>query len=606
MDATTSEKKIREWFTTNPFANVAIDVGGAGMMVLDLDPGHDVGDLEAVVGQLPDTQMRAKTPRGGEHLFFRLDEGEVIPPSVSKLSAHVDVRSFNSYVLVYPSRTHDGVYEWECDPATVKPAHRTDTMAEVSSKTARMKSQDRDNWLIKPDIPENVASAVRWLKDDAQIAVEGLGGDATAYATAAYMKSLGISQPMASSLMWEHWNPRCDPPWSSGEWEHFETKIENAYAYNTSPPGNLTQAYEAEHPWADIANAALGPDGEVLSGWLMRHAHLPARVAPEHSETAYMTDRAMTFIEDAGAETWCLHLSYIKPHWPYIAPAPWHDLYRDMDVPGANRAEAERADPNPIHAAFMDHAESREFSRDETRNNVIPTYLGLIAEIDHHVGRLMAFLEEQGLADNTVVVFTSDHGDYLGDHWLGEKDLYHEEIVKVPLIIADPRPAADGARGRVVDAFAEAIDLAPTFVEMAGGEPEGHRLEGRSLTGQLAGDAGQPWRDCVFSDGCFGKKPARVAMGLEPTQTRSFMARTDRWKYMHFLAGPPMLFDLQEDPHELHDLGRDPGYADIRAAMKDRLFDWMMTRRLRPATSDASIERQTAPPVPKNWLIGVW
>ncbi len=366
------------------------------------------------------------------------------------------------------------------------------------------------------------------------------------------------------------------------------------------------QGYEAEHPWADIANAALGPDGEVLSGWLMRHAHLPARVAPEHSETAYMTDRAMTFIEDAGAEPWCLHLSYIKPHWPYIAPAPWHDLYRDMDVPEANRAEEERADPNPIHAAFMDHAESREFSRDETRNNVIPTYLGLIAEIDHHVGRLMAFLEEQGLADNTVVVFTSDHGDYLGDHWLGEKDLYHEEIVKVPLIIADPRSAADGARGRVVDAFAEAIDLAPTFVEMAGGEPEGHRLEGRSLTGQLAGDAGEPWRDCVFSDGCFGKKPARVAMGLDPTQTRSFMARTDRWKCIHFLAGPPMLFDLQEDPQELHDLGRDPGYAAIRAEMKDRLFDWMMTRRLRPATSDASIERQTAPPVPKNWLIGVW
>ncbi len=75
---------------------------------------------------------------------------------------------------------------------------------------------------------------------------------------------------------------------------------------------------------------------------------------------------------------------------------------------------------------------------------------------------------------------------------------------------------------------------------------------------------------------------------------------------MHFMAGPPMLFDLQDDPLERHDLGRDPGYADIRAEMKGRLFDWMMTRRLRPATSDAAIERQTAPPVPKNWLIGVW
>ncbi len=119
----------------------------------------------------------------------------------------------------------------------------------------------------------------------------------------------------------------------------------------------------------------------------------------------------------------------------------------------------------------MDHAESRAFSRDETRNNVIPTYLGLIAEIDHHVGRLMAFLEEQGTG--------RQHGGRLhirprGIIWAitgwARKDLYHEEIVKVPLIIADPRPARRRRpRGRVVHAFAEAIDLAPTFVEIGRG-----------------------------------------------------------------------------------------------------------------------------------------
>jgi arylsulfatase A-like enzyme len=366
------------------------------------------------------------------------------------------------------------------------------------------------------------------------------------------------------------------------------------------------QGYEAEHPWSDIANAALGPDGEVLSGWLMRHAHLPARVAPEHSETAYMTDRAMAFIAEAGAEPWCLHLSYIKPHWPYMAPAPWHGLYRDMDVKDANRDEAERRDPNPIYRAFMDHAESIAFSRDATRTNVIPTYLGLIAEIDHHIGRLNAFLEARGQADNTVVVFTSDHGDYLGDHWLGEKDLYHEEIVKVPMIVADPRPVADATRGKRLDALVEAIDLAPTFVAMAGGEPVYHRLEGRSLTQLLAGDEPGDWRDAVFSDGCFAKKPARVALGLDPAQARSFMVRTDRSKMLCFLAGAPMLFDLQNDPQERIDLGRDAAYEAVLAEMKERLFDWMMRRKLRPATSDAAIARETAPAVPKNWLIGVW
>ncbi len=366
------------------------------------------------------------------------------------------------------------------------------------------------------------------------------------------------------------------------------------------------QGYGADHPWHDIANAAEGPDGEILSGWHMRNAHLPARVKPEHSETAYMTDRAMDFIRDAGDTPWCLHLSYIKPHWPYMAPAPWHKLYRNAELAPANRDDKERIDPNPVYAAFMEHAESLSFSRDEVRQNVIPTYLGLIAEIDHHVGRLMAFLEDQGLAENTVVVFTSDHGDYLGDHWLGEKDLYHEEIVKVPLIIADLRPGADTMRGKTLDDFVEAIDLAATFLDMAGGAAQPHRLEGRSLVPLLAGERPETWREAVFSDGCFAKKRARVTLGLSPAEARSFMVRTEAWKYIHFNAAPPMLFDLKNDPQERRDLGREADYETVRDTMKDLLLQWMMDRRMRMATSDDDIERQTPPAKPKSWLIGVW
>ncbi|MDA0952863.1 MAG: sulfatase-like hydrolase/transferase [Proteobacteria bacterium] len=366
------------------------------------------------------------------------------------------------------------------------------------------------------------------------------------------------------------------------------------------------QGYEAEHPWHDIANAALGPDGAILSGWHMRNAHLPARVAPEHSETAWMTDRAMAFIDEAGQGPWCLHLSYIKPHWPYIAPAPWHGLYRDAPLAPANRSEGERADPHPVFAAFMEHAESLAFSRGEVRANVIPAYMGLIAKIDHHIGRLMAHLRQRGLADDTVVVFTSDHGDYLGDHWLGEKDLFHEAVVRVPLIVADPRPGADAGRGRVVDDLAEAVDLAATFLEMAGGEAQPHRLKGRSLVPLLAGQRPDDWREAAFSDGCFAKKPARVALGLDPSQACAFMVRTARWKYVHFQAAPPMLFDLQEDPCELRDLSRDGGCETVRREMRDRLLDHLVARRLRIATSDEEIARQTAPAVPGRWPIGVW
>ena len=86
----------------------------------------------------------------------------------------------------------------------------------------------------------------------------------------------------------------------------------------------------------------------------------------------------------------------------------------------------------------MDMRYSRNMARDEAREKVIPTYMGLITQIDDQMGVLMKFLEERGLLDTTMIVFTSDHGDYLGDHWMGEKDLFHEQSAKIPLIVIDP------------------------------------------------------------------------------------------------------------------------------------------------------------------------
>lgn len=241
LDATTDPDRIKAWWAKWPLANPALDVGGAGMMVLDLDPGHDWKELESNVGSIPDTGLYSRTPRGGEHLFFGIGGSEIVSPSAGKLASHVDVRSFNSYVLLPPSRTADGIYEWLGEG---RPAHRTDEMVRLAN-THREKSGDRDTWLIDPDLPENIGLAVAWLKDDAKIAVEGVNGDSMCYATAAHMKSFGLSPEMAFDLMWEHWNPRCSPPWSADEVEHFQTKIENGYRYNTSPPGNITPAYRA-------------------------------------------------------------------------------------------------------------------------------------------------------------------------------------------------------------------------------------------------------------------------------------------------------------------------------------------------------------------------
>lgn len=239
LAATTNPDQLREWWTRWPMANIALDCAGAGMMVLDLDPGHDPKALDAAVDGLPETGLSQRTPRGGLHLFYALAPGDVVPPSQSKIAPHVDVRSFHSYVLLAPSRTANGSYTWEGEG---KPAHRTPGLIAAAS-AARLKDPDRDHWLIEPDLPENVASAIQWLKSDAKIAVEGHGGDGMAYATAAHLKSFGISEALAFDLMWEHWNPRCIPPWSIDEVDHLRKKVENGHAYNTSPPGNITPAY---------------------------------------------------------------------------------------------------------------------------------------------------------------------------------------------------------------------------------------------------------------------------------------------------------------------------------------------------------------------------
>ena len=198
------------------------------------------------------------------------------------------------------------------------------------------------------------------------------------------------------------------------------------------------KGYAGDNPWHDWANAAQGEGNRLASGWAMRHARKPARVREEDSETPYMTRRAMDFIAEAGDKPWCLHLSYIKPHWPYIAPAPYNAMYGASDVLPVIRSEEERRDPHPLLAEFMERRVGKTFARDEVREEVIPVYMGLIKQIDDQLGLLFRFMEDRGLLDKTLIVFTSDHGDYLGDHWMGEKDLFHEPSVKIPLIVYDP------------------------------------------------------------------------------------------------------------------------------------------------------------------------
>lgn len=366
------------------------------------------------------------------------------------------------------------------------------------------------------------------------------------------------------------------------------------------------QGYEGENPWNDYANSAEGQGGELLSGWYLKNSNLEARVKEEHSETAYMTMRARDFIEEMGDAPWLCHLSYIKPHWPYIAPAPYHDMYGPKTFSPVIRDESERTDPNPVFSAFMGMEVSQTFSQQGTRETVLPAYMGLIKQIDDHLGRLFDWLEETGKADETMIVFTSDHGDYLGDHWMGEKELFHEVSVRVPLIICDPRPEADATRGAVTDVFVEAIDLVPTFLEATGAPSADHRLEGCSLLPLLHGQALSDWRGAVFSEIDYAFYAARETLGVGPSDARGYMLRTERWKYIHFRHFPPQLFDLENDPDEFRDLGRDPAYETIRQDLHARLLDRLTARKNRVTMTDEGVRAMRGDEDSAGIIIGKW
>lgn len=369
------------------------------------------------------------------------------------------------------------------------------------------------------------------------------------------------------------------------------------------------RGYPGPNPWLSHANAAVAPDGSPASGWLMKNARLPANIKEEDSETAWLTTRALDFLNDpqTNARPWLCHLSYIKPHWPYIVPAPYNDIYGPQDVLPATRHERERDNPHPVYRAYMENPIGRAFSRDEVRREVIPAYMGLIAQCDDHLGRLLDHLQATGRMDDTMIVLTSDHGDYLGDHWLGEKDLFHDPSVRVPLIVYDPSPDANGTRGTVCDALVESIDLAATFIEAAGGQVPDHVVEGRSLLPFLKGTTTESWRDVVISEYDYSATPMAGKLGIKPKQARLFMVFDGRYKLMHAEGGfPPMLFDTQADPQEFEDLGTSPAHSDIRDKLYERLAAWARRPAQRTTVTDAQLVSRRGKSRRKGILLGVW
>lgn len=336
------------------------------------------------------------------------------------------------------------------------------------------------------------------------------------------------------------------------------------------------KGYGGDNPWHDHANSAIDAEGNVLSGWFIENNTRPANIAEEDSETPYMMRRGMAFMEQAEGP-WCCHLSLIKPHWPYIVPEPYAGMYGPADFLPVNRTQAEFDAAHPVLKAAMTNPVSLTFARTEAREAVLGAYMGLVKQIDDQIGVLLDWLERTGRMADTMIVLTSDHGDFLGDHWLGEKSFFFDASTRVPLIVYDPSPEADGTRGTVSDALVEQIDVVPTFYAVAGGDPEdiGHIAEGHSLLPILHGERTEQPREIAICEYDYSATPLRGRLGVSVEDARCFMATTKRWKLMHFEGGfRPMLFDLEKDPEEQHDLGDSPDHAGIRAEMYGHLHAW--------------------------------
>jgi len=305
------------------------------------------------------------------------------------------------------------------------------------------------------------------------------------------------------------------------------------------------------------------------------HSAYPIHIRKEDSDTAFMTDRAIAFMAEAGDMPWFLHLSYFKPHLPIVAPYPYNEMYGPADSPLPNRIPEELENPHPFHIPYRIERKSVPFDEEHIWRQRRATYYGLITEIDDHLGRLFHHMKHNGLWENTLILFTSDHGEYVGDHWMFEKELFYDEAYNVPFIIRDPRVEANPTRGLVNDDFIESVDVVPTFLEACGlGIPAA--IQGRSIGPILRAERPSDWRNEVYADWDFRFYWTPKKLGIPPDKCRGWMVRDTHFKYWHFNGMPDVLFDLNRDPQELYNVAEDPAYAEMIQTYRLKLMDWRM------------------------------
>lgn len=289
------------------------------------------------------------------------------------------------------------------------------------------------------------------------------------------------------------------------------------------------------------------------------------RVPAALHQTTWATTRAIEFLsENRGDSPWMLNINVYDPHPPFIPPKAYTEKFQPGDMPGPAFRESDLAAQAALAAADF-QTEARDPSEFHGKQ-VQADYYAMIALIDEQFGRLMQFLEESGEAENTVVIFTSDHGETLGDHGLLYKGCrFYEGLVRVPLIFSCP---AHFVTGETSDTPVELLDLSATLLELAGAEiPEYH--QGHSLLSHLSGACPptttvRPFVRCEYFD-------ALAPKFTQGNGTFATMHRRDNYKLVIYHSlGLGELFDLDTDPNEHQNLWQDPDFQEIK---NDLIFE---------------------------------
>ncbi|MES2183467.1 MAG: sulfatase-like hydrolase/transferase [Pseudomonadota bacterium] len=258
-----------------------------------------------------------------------------------------------------------------------------------------------------------------------------------------------------------------------------------------------------------------------------------------------------------GDKPWALYVGFVSPHFPLITPQKFFDMYPAADMPMPSQYAQEERPTHPfIQSMRASQIYDQGFTGPDMVRRAIAAYFGLVSFMDDNVGQILDALKEAGLEDSTRVVYSSDHGDNLGARGLWGKSTMYEESAGIPLIIAGEGVPA----GAVCDVPVSLVDVFPTIVQGTGAKPNpaDADLPGQSLFDIAAGQA----------------RPRTILSEYHAAAaiTGSFMIRHGRFKYVYYVGLPPMLFDLEADPEERHDLGNDPAHAatlrDCEAALR--------------------------------------